>query len=45
MAHPWRSMLLLGDYMSYYLALLNGADPSPVPTIDLAETWLSAPPE
>lgn len=37
------SLVLLGDYVSYYLALLYGADPTPVPTIDylkqrLAET-------
>jgi glucose/mannose-6-phosphate isomerase len=35
------SMLLLGDYTSYYLALLNGVDPSPTHTIDLAKQWLS----
>ena len=28
------SAVLFGDYTSYYLALLNGEDPSPVPTID-----------
>ena len=26
--------MLLGDYTSYYLALLQGVDPSPVPSID-----------
>jgi glucose/mannose-6-phosphate isomerase len=30
-------MLLLGDYVSYYLALLNGVDPSPTPAISLAK--------
>lgn len=30
-------MLLLGDYVSYYLALLNRVDPSPTPTIVLAK--------
>ena len=28
----------LGDWVSYYLALLNGVDPTPVPTLD----WLKA---
>ncbi len=28
------SAVLLGDYVSYYLALLNGVDPSPVDAID-----------
>ena len=28
------SSVLLGDYISYYLALLNGVDPSPVAAID-----------
>jgi glucose/mannose-6-phosphate isomerase len=28
------SVVLFGDYTSYYLALLNGEDPSPVPPID-----------
>ena len=27
-------MLVLGDYVSYYLALLRGVDPSPTPTLD-----------
>ena len=31
------SMLALGDYVSYYLALLQGIDPSPVPAIDLGK--------
>lgn len=28
------STVLLGDYVSYYLAMLNGVDPSPMPIID-----------
>lgn len=35
------SAILLGDYISYYLALLEGVDPSPVPTIDLIKSKLS----
>jgi glucose/mannose-6-phosphate isomerase len=31
-------MLLLGDYVSYYLAMLNGVDPSPTPTLSKAKT-------
>ena len=27
-------MLVLGDYVSYYMALLRGVDPSPTPTLD-----------
>ena len=27
-------MVMLGDYVSYYLALLQGIDPSPTPTIN-----------
>ena len=34
------NMLLLGDYASYYLALLRGVDPAPIPTIDLAKQRL-----
>lgn len=30
-------MVLLGDYVSYYLALLQGIDPSPTPTINQAK--------
>jgi glucose/mannose-6-phosphate isomerase len=33
-------MLVLGDYVSYYLALLNGVDPSPTPAIDLGKELL-----
>ena len=35
------SMLILGDYVSYYLALLRGVDPSPNPGIDEAKGLLS----
>ncbi|MDD3677786.1 MAG: SIS domain-containing protein, partial [Dehalococcoidales bacterium] len=28
------SLVLLGDYISYYLAILNGIDPTPIETID-----------
>ena len=28
------SLVLLGDWTSYYLAILNGQDPTPVPSID-----------
>ncbi len=37
-------MLILGDYVSYYLALLQGVDPSPNPTIDAAKDLLANPP-
>ena len=36
------NMLVLGDYVSYYLALLQGIDPSPNPSIDEAKKLLSA---
>mgnify|MGYP002857873631 CR=1 FL=1 len=32
--------ILLGDYTSYYLALLQGVDPSPVPSIDFIKDRL-----
>lgn len=35
------NMLLLGDYVSYYLAVLRGVDPSPNPSIDAAKDLLS----
>ena len=35
------NMLILGDYVSYYLALLQGIDPSPNPSIDEAKKLLS----
>jgi glucose/mannose-6-phosphate isomerase len=34
-------MLLFGDYVSYYLALLQGVDPSPNPTITQAKERLA----
>ncbi|MDP6549203.1 MAG: bifunctional phosphoglucose/phosphomannose isomerase [Dehalococcoidia bacterium] len=33
-------MLSLGDHVSYYLALLNGVNPSPTPAIDLGKERL-----
>ncbi len=35
------SLVLLGDWVSYYLAMLNGIDPSPVPEIDLLKRRLA----
>lgn len=35
------SLLLWGDYVSYYLALLYGADPTPVDTIDYLKERLA----
>ena len=35
------SLVLLGDWVSYYLAILNGIDPSPVPEIDLLKKRLA----
>jgi glucose/mannose-6-phosphate isomerase len=35
------NLLLLGDWVSYYLAVLNGIDPSPVPEIDLLKKRLA----
>ena len=37
------NMLVLGDYVSYYLALLQGVDPSPNPSIDEAKELLANP--
>ena len=34
------SAILFGDYTSYYLALLNGEDPSPVPPLDYLKSRL-----
>lgn len=36
------SLVLLGDWVSYYLAMLNGIDPTPVPEIDLLKKRLAA---
>jgi len=35
------SLVLLGDWVSYYLAMLNGIDPSPIPEIDLLKQRLA----
>ena len=35
------NMLVLGDYVSYYLALLQGVDPAPNPSIDEAKELLA----
>ncbi len=35
------TMLSLGDWVSYYLALLRGVDPSPTPAIDLSKETLA----
>ena len=32
------SLVILGDWASYYLALLNGVDPTPVETIEKAKS-------
>jgi glucose/mannose-6-phosphate isomerase len=37
------SLLYLGDWASYYLALLNGTDPTPVARIDRLKEALSSP--
>jgi glucose/mannose-6-phosphate isomerase len=34
------SLVMLGDYVSYYLALLYGVDPSPVKVIDYLKAKL-----
>ncbi len=34
-------LVLLGDYVSYYLSLLYGVDPTPVPTIDYLKQRLA----
>ncbi|MDA1129528.1 MAG: bifunctional phosphoglucose/phosphomannose isomerase [Chloroflexi bacterium] len=35
------SMIVLGDYVSYYMGLLNGINPSETPSIDLSKQQLS----
>ena len=35
------SMIVLGDYISYYMGLLNGIDPSETPNIDISKKQLS----
>ncbi|HWR71064.1 MAG TPA: SIS domain-containing protein, partial [Dehalococcoidia bacterium] len=34
-------LVLLGDYVSYYLAMLNRTDPMPVPVIDQLKARLA----
>lgn len=34
-------MIMLGDWTSYYLAILNGVDPTPIPSIDYLKHRLS----
>ena len=36
------SMLVLGDYVSYYLALLKGVDPSPTPVLQMGKELLNS---
>lgn len=36
------AMIVLGDYVSYYMGLLNGVDPSETPGINLSKERLSA---
>ncbi len=35
------SAVLFGDYVSYYLAMLNGVDPTPTTVIDNLKAWLA----
>jgi glucose/mannose-6-phosphate isomerase len=35
------SLVLLGDWVSYYLAMLYGVDPTPVPVIDFLKNRLA----
>lgn len=35
------SLIYLGDWVSYYLAILNGVDPTPIPEIDLLKKRLA----
>jgi hypothetical protein len=35
------SLVLLGDYVSTYLAFLSGLDPTPTKEIDELKVWLS----
>jgi glucose/mannose-6-phosphate isomerase len=39
------SLIALGDYFSYYLALLNGADPTTIRPIDFLKAELAAAPD
>jgi len=38
------SAVLFGDYVSYYLAMLNGIDPTPTTVIDNLKAWLAQQP-
>jgi glucose/mannose-6-phosphate isomerase len=33
-------LIYLADWVSYYLALLNGVDPTPIPDIDYLKNYL-----
>ncbi|RKY82613.1 hypothetical protein DRP98_08770 [candidate division KSB1 bacterium] len=35
------SLIILGDYISYYLAILNDVDPTPIRNIDLLKQHLA----
>ena len=35
------SLVLFGDYVSFYLAILNRVDPTPVDSIDFVKKYLS----
>jgi glucose/mannose-6-phosphate isomerase len=35
------SLILFGDYVSFYLAILNGVDPTPVDAIDFVKQYLA----
>jgi hypothetical protein len=35
------SLVQFGDYLSFYLAMLGGADPTPIPSIDALKRRLS----
>ena len=39
LAHQWTA-LHLGDYVSYFLAMTYGTDPTPVPTLDEIKSQL-----
>ena len=34
-------LVLFGDYLSFYLAMLNGIDPTPVYSIDFVKEYLA----
>jgi glucose/mannose-6-phosphate isomerase len=35
------SLVLFGDYVSFYLAILNRIDPTPVDSIDFVKNYLA----